>query len=253
MKKPNFSHLYQLAKKSFSAMVITTATTLVLLLVRRDIVGEGVIALIFLLPVVWAAYHWGLGAGMSAALTAALTFDFLFIPPYYTFTIGNLEGWLIFIIFFAVAIIVVERIQSTLSKAHASEQETVMMYEFSTLLASLRSQEAIACSVARFIHQRFMAALVSIFIQLKGQAERTVAHEPQNVELTTKPDCVLPILNCWGLVGEIKIWRGSEIELPSAESRLFRNLALQVGLAIERVQITEFEVQQIATHEAVIR
>jgi len=249
MKKPDFAHLSRLAKDSFSAVLAVTATAFILFLVRRDVVGEGVIALVFLMPVIGAAYRWGLGAGMSAALTAALTFDFFFIPPFYTFTVGNVEGWLILVIFFAVAIIVVERIQSTLSRAQVSEQEAVMMYEFSTLLAGLRSQDAIARSVARFIRQRYLAELVIVSIQLKGQPGYITARQPQDKNMTTKPDCVLAILDSWGLVGEMQIWRGAEIELPSPESRLFRNIALQIGLAIERVKITEYEFQHVSPRE----
>ncbi len=251
MKKPIFSRLSRLARESFSALLAISVTVFILLLVRRDVVGEGVIALVLLMPVVWAAYHWGLAAGMSAALSAALMFNFFFIPPFYTFTIARPEGILILVIFFAVAILVVERIQSTLARAQASEQEAVMMYEFSTLLAGLRSQDAIARSVARFIRQRFSAQGVAISIQMKGQPQATTAHEPQTNLPASKPERILPILNSWGLVGEILIWNGSEVELPAAESRPFRNLALQVGLAIERVQITEYEFQNASQHEMV--
>jgi K+-sensing histidine kinase KdpD len=108
------------------------------MLSQRELIGEGVIAMVFLLSVAWCAYRWGLGAGMSAALSAALMFDFLFIPPFYTFTIARPEGILSLVIFFVVAIVVVERIQSTLSKARTSEQEAVLMYEFTTLLEGLR-------------------------------------------------------------------------------------------------------------------
>jgi K+-sensing histidine kinase KdpD len=249
MKKINFSHLSRMAKDSFSGVLAIAATTLLLLALRQDIVGQGVIALILLLPVIGVAYHFGLAAGMSAALTAALCFDFFFIPPFYTFNIGSLEGWLILVIFFAVAIIVVERIQATLSKARASEREAVMMYEFSTILSGLRTKEAIARHVARFIRQRYLAKLVSVLIQPKDPDGQINAYEPPDGEFTTRPDCVLPIINSWGLVGDIQIWSGDVIELQSSDSRLFRNIALQVGLAIERVQITEFEFQQTTAHE----
>lgn len=251
MKGLRFSRLSHLAQESFSAVLAISVTTFILLLVRREVVGEGVIALVFLMPVAWSAYHWGLGAGMSAALSAALMFDFFFIPPFFTFTIDRPEGILILVIFFAVAIVIVERIQSTLSKAQASEQEAVMMYEFSTLLAGLRSREAIARSVARFLRQRFMAELVNISIHPKGQAEQIEAQEPQGKSMPIRPTCVLPILNSWGLIGEIRLWRGAEIEIPSPDSRLFHNIALQVGLALERVQITEYELQRASAHENV--
>ena len=44
-------------------------------------------------------------AGISAAITAALAFDFLFIPPFYTFAVARLEGWLVLAIFLGVAIL----------------------------------------------------------------------------------------------------------------------------------------------------
>ena len=206
--------------------------------------------MIFLLAVAWCAFRWGLGAGMSAALSAALMFDFLFIPPYLTFTIARPEGILSLVIFFVVAIVVVERIQSTLSKARTSEREAVLMYEFTTLLEGLRSLDAITHRVAQFMRQRFMVESVIVFIQPKGYMEQFSAQEPQDKTMKTKADCVLPLLNSWGLVGEIQLWRGKEIELPSPESRLFRNITLQIGLAIERVEITEYEYQRAKQEKA---
>jgi hypothetical protein len=45
-------------------------------------------------------------------------------------------------------------------------------------------------------------------------------------------------LNNRGLVGEIQIWaRG--MELPSPESRIFRNFVSQIGQALERTQLLE--------------
>lgn len=243
MKISDLSHLYKLAKESFSAVLAISVTTFVLMLSQRDLIGEGVIAMVFLLSVAWSAYRWGLGAGMSAALSAALMFDFFFIPPFYTFTVARPEGILSLVIFFAVAIIVVERIQATLSKARASEQEAVLMYEFTTVLEGLRSSDAIARRVAQFARQRFMVESVVVLIQPKGHAEQFSAQEPQDKIMKTKADCVLPLLTSWGLAGEVQLWRGREIELPSPESRLFRNIALQIGLAIERVQIAEYEFQ----------
>jgi len=244
MKTADLSRLSKLAKESFLAVLVISVTAFILMLSQRELIGEGVIAMVFLLAVAWCAFRWGLGAGMSAALSAALMFDFLFIPPFLTFTIARPEGILSLVIFFVVAIVIVERIQSTLSKAHTSEREAVLMYEFTTLLEGLRSLDAITRRVAQFMRQRFMVESVVVFIQPKGNAEHFSAQEPQDKTMKTKADCVLPLLNSWGLVGEIQLWGGKEIELPSPESRLFRNITLQIGLAIERVQITEYEYQR---------
>jgi two-component system sensor histidine kinase KdpD len=82
------------------AVFTVAATTLVLYIIGRDTLGEAVIALLYLVPVAWSANRWGLWPGMVAAFAAALAFDFLFIPPFYTFTIGSLEGWLVPVVLF---------------------------------------------------------------------------------------------------------------------------------------------------------
>jgi K+-sensing histidine kinase KdpD len=209
-----------------------------MLLIGREQLGEAVIALLFLVPVGWSASRWGQGPGIFAALVASLAFDFFFIPPFYTFTVGSLEGWLVLAIFLGVAIVVVGRIQVSLTKARTSEREAMMMYELSTALSSLRTQEAVAHTVVRFLQQRYLTNLVTVSIQPKGQSTEITASEPPYGTPTRKPDCVLPLLNNWGLVGEIQIWRGN-MELPSPESRIFRNFASQIGQAIERTQLTE--------------
>ena len=112
------------------------------------------------------------------------------------------------------------------------------MYELSTALASLRTQEAVAHTVARFLQQRYLTNLVTVAIQPKGQPNEIAAYEPQDGTLTGKPDRVLPLLNNWGLVGEIQIW-GRDVALPATDSRIFRNFVSQIGQAIERTQLTE--------------
>jgi hypothetical protein len=137
-----------------------------------------------------------------------------------------------------VAIIVVGRIQASLTKARTSERDAILMYELSTALASLRTQEAVAHTVARFLQQKYLTHLVTVLIQPKGETKEIAAYEPPNGILNGKPDRVIPLLNNWGLVGEIQIWK-RDIELPSIESRIFRNFASQIGQAIERTQMIE--------------
>ncbi len=229
--------IVQLAHYIISAVMVGCTAGL-MLLIGRDQLGEAVIALLFLVPVGWIASRWGQGPGIFSAVLSALAFDFFFIPPFYTFAVERLEGWLVLAIFLSVAILVVGRIQSSLSKAQTSEHEAILMYELSASLASLRTQEAVAHTVARFLYQRYLANLVTVFIQPKGQSFEIDAYEPQDGILTGKPDRVIPLLNDWGLIGEIQIW-GRDIELPSVESRIFCNFASQIGQAIERTRLIE--------------
>jgi K+-sensing histidine kinase KdpD len=218
-------------------MLTVIAITIPMWLIGRDVLGEAVIGLLYLAPIAWSASKWGQVSGVSAALTAALCFDFLFIPPFYTFVIGSLEGWLVLVIFFSVAILVVGRIQDSLSKA----REATFMYELSSALANVRTQDAVAHTVAKYIRQLFQASLVNVTFQQSKQLPRIAVSEPQDGEQKGRPDRVLPILNAWGLVGEIQMWRGEYADLPSADSHLLQNFTSQAARAFERTQSLEME------------
>jgi K+-sensing histidine kinase KdpD len=218
-------------------MLVALAVTVPMWLIGREVLGEAVIGLLYLAPIAWSANKWGQVAGVSAALTAALCFDFLFIPPFYTFAVGSLEGWLVLAIFLGVAIVVVGRIQDSLSKA----REATFMYELSSALANTRTQEAVAHTIARYIRQLFQASLVIVTFQQSKASPRIAAREPQDGEQKGRPDRILPILTAWGLVGEIQIWRGEFGELPAEDSTLFQNFATQASRAFERTYSLEME------------
>ena len=228
---------------SLLAVLTVAATTILLFLIGRNTLGEAVIALLYLVPVAWSANRWGQLPGLSAALTAALAFDFLFIPPFFTFAIERLEGWLVLAIFFGVAIWVVERIQTSLTKA----REAVYMYEMSAAICGQRNPEAVAYAVAREIQQLYQAMLVNVVFHPDKDQPGIVASEPHDGTGKGRPDRVLPVVNSWGLVGEIQIWRGVYTELPSVDSQLFQNFALQAARAFERTYPFEAERQAKGT------
>jgi K+-sensing histidine kinase KdpD len=232
MKRDQFRITSRLFGDSLKAVLTIVLTTIPLLLIGRGALGEAVIALLYLVPVTWSASRWGLGSGMSAALTAALCFDFFFTPPFYSMAMDRLEDWLVLAIFLGVAIVVVERIQASLTKA----RDATFMYELGAVLAEARNQEAVAHIVAREVQQLFQASLVNVIYRTGNESPSIVVSQPVNVSRDGKPDRIIPILNAWGLVGEIQIWRGASIELPTEDSALLQNFGLQTARAFERTQ-----------------
>jgi K+-sensing histidine kinase KdpD len=237
MKINRFSFTSRLFANCLLAVLIVAGTTIPLFLIGRATLGEAVIALLYLVPVAWSTNRWGQLPGISAALAATLAFNFLFIPPFFTFAIGSLEGWLLLAIFLAVAILVVGRIQDSLTKAH----EAVFMYELSSALTGLRTQNAVAHTVARELQQLFQAALVNVIFYTQDQSVGVVASEPAEGIGRNHPDRVLPILNSWGLSGEIQIWHGYSLDLPKEDSRLLQNFASQTARALDRTLQAESE------------
>jgi len=235
MKKFHLPLLKRLIANSLLAVLLVFAMTVPLWLIGRDTLGEAVIALLYLLPVVWSAYRFGQLPGIGAALTAALAFDFLFIPPFYTFAIARLEGWLVLAIFVSVAVVVVEQIQASLIKA----REATFMYELCASLADTRTPEAVAYTLTRQIQQLFQASLVRVSYRDRDSDSSKVVSQPKDVERRDRPDRILPILNASGLAGEIHIWRGVFGELPPEDGSLLKNFALQAARAFERTQKKE--------------
>ncbi len=237
MKKNSLSFSSEMIFRSVASVLATAAATLILFLVGRDVLGETVIALLYILVVGWITASWGQWPGIISAIISALCFDFFFIPPFYTFAVGELEGWLVLAIYLVVAILIVGRIQSGLSKAEASERDAIFMYELSAVLAGLRTRVDIVNTLAKHLQQMFSAELVEVSLQPSGQSQFISARVPADSSTSTKPDLMLPIMGISvpGLIGEIHLWQGHGW-LPPEDGRLFRNFATQVALALERTQ-----------------
>jgi K+-sensing histidine kinase KdpD len=217
--------------------------TIPLEIVGSRILGDAVIALLYLLPIAWSAERRGLVPGLSAGLTAALCFDFLFVPPFYTFAVGRLEGWLVLAIFLGVAVFVVEQIHAGRLKT----REAVFLYELSTALAEKRTQEAAARAVARQLHQLYQTDRVTVSYRPAGGADAVSVAESRRPAVEEPPDRILPIENAWGLVGEIQLWRGPFGALPPEDSRLFRGFVQLAAEALERTRLMEERERELST------
>jgi K+-sensing histidine kinase KdpD len=225
---------------SMMAVAVVLALTLVMFLIGSKMLGEGVIALLYLAPCGWCTLRWGKIAGVSAALTAALSFDFLFIPPYFTFTIGSLEGWLLLFLFIAASILVVGRFQSILWEEQNRGRKAAFLYEVVVSIANQQTREGIVRAIANQIQQMYLADFVQINLNSRGKLPAVVvraANRPDYL-VTHKPDRALPIVAGTILIGEIAIWKGL-IPLPSEDDRMVQTMLRQTAAALDRAQITE--------------
>jgi K+-sensing histidine kinase KdpD len=213
--------------------LLVTVTTGILFLIGRDTLGEGVIALLYLVPTSWVTANWGCGPGIEAAIASALAFDFFFIPPFFTFTVGSLEGWLILVIFSLVSVVIVSRIQSGLFKARKREWEAVMMLELSVSLADKPNPQAIANTLAERLQKIYFPDLVQVTIEQKHPHHVYTASLPMGKGTTRRPDRMVPILAPQGLLGEICIWK-DPYSLPPIDDPLLQGFTRQVIHALQR-------------------
>ncbi len=245
MKNARLSPASKMFSQCALAVLTVAATTVVLLLIGRDVLDKTIIALCYLVPVGWSTARWGPGPGTCAALAAILAFDLFFIPPFYSFAVGRLEGWLLLAILLAVANVVLGRLQSNLSKAQAGvyhEYPAIFVHELSAALAGLCTQEAVMHVLASRLQQMFPAALVEVFIQ-PSHSSPMIVRVPSDGLTNGKPDRVLPILAAPDLGGEIRLWNDGW--LPPEDSYLFQNFATQAALALERARLAETEMHLV--------
>ena len=65
----------------------------------RDGLDITLIALLYLIPLGLITAYWGLGPGITSALITFLTFNYFFIPPYYTLAVHHPADVVILVIF----------------------------------------------------------------------------------------------------------------------------------------------------------
>ena len=92
------------------ALVATAACTLAGLALRPHVDPVNV-AMLYLLPVVIVALRYSRGAAAAAAVLGVLAFDFLFVPPYLSFAVNDVQYLVTFITMLAVGLVIGARRQ----------------------------------------------------------------------------------------------------------------------------------------------
>jgi len=126
----------------------------------RSHVGDATVALVLVVPVVAGVVLGGVLAGSLAVVAGFLIYDFVFIPPYYTFRVGSPRNWVALLVYFVVVTLVarvVDRLKAAEEEAHSREADAARLLEvsevlieehplpeFLTLVASM-AREAFAC------------------------------------------------------------------------------------------------------------
>ena len=121
-------------------------------LLSRDLVDLGSIALLYQLPVVFSAFWWGRWPAYFSGVCSVLLYDFLFIPPFYTFSVNDIRHLWSFLIFLAVAFVIggrTERLRSDAVAARLRETNTRALFDFSREIAAVIDLDTIAGQLAQ--------------------------------------------------------------------------------------------------------
>ncbi|CAM3082190.1 sensor histidine kinase [Rariglobus hedericola] len=139
------------------AGVLAIITALGLLLPADTYLAVG---LVYLLAVIALSLRTGRGPVLAAGLLSALTWNFLFIPPRFTFHISKIEEATLFVTYFIVAIIagqLTSRIRAQGANERKREERATALFELTRALAAARTLDDAVFSALRQADQLFSA------------------------------------------------------------------------------------------------
>ncbi|QGP80664.1 sensor histidine kinase [Sphingobium sp. CAP-1] len=126
------------------------------------------IALLYLVPVMFAAASFGLRAGLFAGLLSSLAYNFFFLPPTGTLTVNNPENVVSILVLLGVAFVTSQfaaRVHAQADLAQSSARQNAALAGFSRELTAVGSQEelmqAICGEVSRLFDVRTVLLLPS--------------------------------------------------------------------------------------------
>ena len=225
------------------------------------------IAMIYLVGVVVAAVAFGRGPAILAAILSVAAFDFLFVPPQFTFAVSDTQYIITFGVMLLVAVVIgtlTAQLREQLTSARLRERRSAALYRLSQELASRgTAREILAVAVDR-ITEVFggQAAILlpdetgrvrvnvgdgSLFGG--GEHERAVAewvyHNRQMAGLGTQTLSAarglhLPLSGASSMLGVVSLHPSEREKLHGPERlKLLQAFVNQTALALERCALAE--------------
>ncbi len=133
--------------------------------------------LVLVVPVVAGVVVGGLAAGVVTVAAGFLVYDFVFIPPYYTLTVGAAQNWVALGVYAVVMLMVaqvVARLDSARSEAEHHANRTRRLYELTELLVNDPPVGELLSTIVNTVRTAFDVAGVALLLPEEG-ALRVVA------------------------------------------------------------------------------
>jgi two-component system sensor histidine kinase KdpD len=222
----------------FSLLAIAATTGLLRL--AQPWLSTPTVALLYLLPVGVSTALWGLASGIAAAVAAFFTFNFFFLPPYFTLRVLRPQEALELFVFLVVAITISQLLgaaQAGLARARAREREARHVNELSTALLGQADLSSISRTIAERILLTLPGTQVTVLLQTdEGSPTAGLSLPAASRAQASRPCLSLPIQGMRGLLGEIQIWQPGG-GVTDEEEQLLNTYCLAAALAIERAQL----------------
>ena len=161
----------QLALGSAAALLLVIALGGAMFPLRSHL-GVATTALVLVVPVVVGVAVGGFGAGVVAAGAGFLLYDLVFIPPYYTLSVGAAQNWVALGVY-AVVTVVVAQVVARFDAARAEAQERATdvrrLFDLSELLVREAPLPDLLETIVTAVRQAFGLDGAALLLPVEGR------------------------------------------------------------------------------------
>jgi two-component system sensor histidine kinase KdpD len=222
------------------------------------------VGLVYLLAVILLSVRVGRGPVLAAGVLSALLWDFLFIPPRFTFYIGKIEDAALFGTYFVVALVtghLTSRIRAQAHQERRREERATALFELTRSLAEAQTLDEAVFAALRQADRLFAARSALL---LRDHDGRLVPHFAGSYPLDEKEGGVadwvgqnrrpagrgtdtlpgsgafyLPLVRDDRAVGVLGVAAAPGVELSLAQRGLLEAFARQLAQSVEREHLRE--------------
>jgi two-component system sensor histidine kinase KdpD len=218
---------WQYLMVSVSVALITAAAFLF-----TPVIGIHSTALIFLLAVVGLALFVDRGPALLAAVLAATSWEYYFLPPPFDFKIHGYEDATLFCVFFIVALALgqlTSRIRAQQEAERQREERATALYVFTRELSEARSVDAVVAMAKKRFETVFHAPATIII---------------DNVDDPRSPSEVrVPLANNAGAIGAVALQLAPDRTLSLQERMLLEAFSQRIAFALDRLRLDQLSEQ----------
>lgn len=156
----------------FGAACVTAATGLGVL--TRSVGSQADVVALYLLVIMLVAYRHDRASSLVAAALSVASYDFFFVPPFYTFSVENLRHLLTFATMFGVGLVISSltgRLRRQEQAARHREKRTASLYALTREVAAATDAEQAAVVIARHAAPVFGGKAVVLLPDATGELQ----------------------------------------------------------------------------------
>jgi two-component system, OmpR family, sensor histidine kinase KdpD len=257
------------------ALLVVAVVTIVDLMIAPYVTYE-VVGLTELLAVLLIAVYIGRGPALVAAAASAISWNFLFIEPRYTFSISRAQDIFLLVLYFAIALFtgnLTSRIRSQARQARQNADRSMALYTFAREVAAAVNMDDVLRAAVTEVGRVFNAQ-VAILLAERGELG-AMCHPYSTLQMDDKEMSVarwsfdngkpagrftdtlplaaaqyVPLQSSYGIVGVMGIRALQQERLSFDQAALLETFTNQLALVIEREMLDQAAEQAAMAQES---